>query len=251
MGYQMNRFVVLGCNSPFPAPGGATPGYLLQVEGKHYLIDCGSGVLAQLVKYLPIHQLDGVFLSHLHSDHMSDFLTLQYAIWLSMHQQKRQAPLPVYTPVEPAERFAILPYKDAFQFQEITEGFELPLGKQSFIQFFQTQHGVPCYAMKIECSGFRLLYGADSGPETDWNKMGQGFDLVVLEATFPISLEPTAPIGHLSTRQDGMAATTLQAKELWSTHLFPELDASQLVQEAKETYAGICRAADIGLEKKF
>ncbi|MBI0392649.1 MBL fold metallo-hydrolase [Thermoactinomyces sp. CICC 24226] len=67
------RWTVLGCHSPYPAPGGGTPGYLLEAEGKKILIDCGSGILARLVERIAIEALDAVLLSHLHHDHIVDF----------------------------------------------------------------------------------------------------------------------------------------------------------------------------------
>lgn len=247
----MNRLFVLGCHSPYPGPGGATPGYLLQIKGKNYLIDCGSGVLAQLVKYIPLSKLDGVFLSHLHSDHFSDFLTLQYGIWLSLHLQERTTPVPVYSPSQPTDRFDMLPYKGSFEVREITEGLQVSLGEDTSIEFYQTQHDIPCYAMKIVTGSSTILYGADSGPKTDWEKIGSVPDLAILEATFPVSMEPSEPTGHLSSRQVGQIADQMKAKELWLTHLYPAIDPEVLVKEAKTNYQGKIQAAYSGLSFEF
>lgn len=43
---------VLGFQSPYPGPAGATPGYLIQTAYTNLLLDCGSGVLAQLTRHL-------------------------------------------------------------------------------------------------------------------------------------------------------------------------------------------------------
>lgn len=47
------KLTVLGCNGPYPAPGGACSGYLLQEGDTGVLLDCGAGVLAQLEKHMP------------------------------------------------------------------------------------------------------------------------------------------------------------------------------------------------------
>lgn len=250
--FGMNRLIVLGCHSPYPAPGGATPGYLLQYEGKNYLIDCGSGVLSQLGKYISLSQLDAVFLSHLHSDHFSDFLTLQYGVDLKIRLGKRKSPLPVYAPNDPSERFQMLAYKDRIEVNEIQEGQKIPLGEDGFIQFFQTSHGITCYAMKIAVGSKSIFYGADSGPETDWEKIGLSSpDLAILESTFPLSMEPKEATGHLSSRQAGLVAKQLGAKQLWLTHLYPEFDPILLKKEAEEVYPGKIVTAYAGLTYDF
>ena len=37
------KLTVLGCNGPYPAPGGACSGYLLQEGDTGVLLDCGAG----------------------------------------------------------------------------------------------------------------------------------------------------------------------------------------------------------------
>ena len=59
---------ILGCNGPYPAPGAACSGYLLTSDSGNtrILIDCGPGVLAQLMAEGGPDSLDAVLLSHLH-----------------------------------------------------------------------------------------------------------------------------------------------------------------------------------------
>ena len=91
------KLTILGCNGPYPGAGGACSGYLLSEDDTHVLIDCGAGVIANLVRHIPWEALDAVVLSHLHYDHMSDLLPMQYA--LQFHP--RETPLPVYAPATP------------------------------------------------------------------------------------------------------------------------------------------------------
>jgi ribonuclease BN (tRNA processing enzyme) len=228
------RFTVLGCHSPYPPFGGAGPGYLLELEGKKILIDCGSGVLAQLAKYFPPYELDGVILSHLHHDHICDFFILQYAV--TVPKNRRSVPLPVWAPAEPADWFEKLAYKNAFQLHLIEEGMSVMIGSQGRITFYRTDHGVPCYAMKMEDGKHTILYGADSGPDTDWLRMAKAPDLFICEATYPERLRPAQPNGHLSAKQAGQAAKQIEAKQLWLTHLYPEIEPGELEEEAKQEF---------------
>jgi len=65
------KLTVLGASGAFPAPGTATSGYLLEIDGHHILIDCGSGVLSRLQEHIRLDQLEAIILTHLHSDHTS------------------------------------------------------------------------------------------------------------------------------------------------------------------------------------
>ena len=57
------KLTVLGASGGFPAPGGATSGYLLSYDDRNILIDCGSGVLGNLFRFIRLDQLD-VTLKH-------------------------------------------------------------------------------------------------------------------------------------------------------------------------------------------
>lgn len=240
------KWTVLGCQSPFPAPGGATPGYLLEAGGKKILIDCGSGVLSQLAKFLPLYEVDAVILSHLHHDHISDFFVLQYAIMIAMNQGMRNRPLPVWSPAQPDSWFRQLSYGRYIQRQAVKEGDMLKLGDVK-IQFFATDHPVPCYAMRIDSGGQTILYGADSGPKTDWISMAAKPDLFVCEGSFLEAERPQNPVSHLSVKETAMAAKQIQAKQLLITHLSPLAELSEVVREAASVYPGLCHPAKPGL----
>jgi ribonuclease Z len=71
---------VLGAGTALPVPGRSPAGYLLRVGGEPLLFDLGPGTLARLaaagVSYREIRR---VFVSHLHSDHVLDLVTLLQA----------------------------------------------------------------------------------------------------------------------------------------------------------------------------
>ena len=51
------KLTVLGASGGFPSAGGATSGYLLELDGRYILIDCGSGVLANLFRFIRLEQI--------------------------------------------------------------------------------------------------------------------------------------------------------------------------------------------------
>lgn len=241
------KWIVLGYQSPFPGAGGATPGYLLETEKSRILIDCGSGVLATLARRMYPHELDGVIVSHLHPDHFSDIWVLQNALLIANRYQFRSHPLPVWSPDRPSAWFGHIQANSFMDVHVIEEDKELTVGDVR-VQFFRTDHSIPCYAMKVSNGPYTILYGADSGPKTDWSKAGMNQDLVILEATYLEENVPKNPHGHLSAKQAGRVAEKMKAKRLLLTHLYPEYDHDQVFQEAKEEFRRDCIVAKMGLE---
>ncbi|MGD8191113.1 MBL fold metallo-hydrolase [Brevibacillus ginsengisoli] len=241
------RLTVLGCQSPYPGPNGATPGYLLQTDQSNILLDCGSGVISQLMKHLPLVELDAVCLSHYHHDHVADIGVLQYGIMLHQRLKDRtKGVLPVYGPANIEERGLKLTYQEATVHQEIRENSVIQI-KDVQISFHRTQHDIPCYAMRIEYQGRVLVYGADSGPKTNWD-FARDADLFICEGTFLERFKPQGPTGHLSIIQASQIAQELQAKKLMITHLFPAYKLEEIRAEMQGFTYGEKLIAEIGLQ---
>lgn len=240
------KWTVLGCQSPFPGPGGGTPGYLLEVQGKKVLVDCGSGVLSRLWHHLAFHELDAVWLSHLHHDHIADFFVLQYAMLIAFRQGKRKEPLTVYAPSQPASWADKLNYSQVVRHHPIREGESYSFDGWS-ITLHRTEHGIPCYAMVIRSGERVLLYGADAGPGTRWISMCREPDLFVCEGSYLHRDTPDLPVGHHSVRQAGQAAREIGARRLLLTHLYPEIPLESLRREAADSYDGELLLAQPGM----
>lgn len=241
------KLTVLGCHSPFPGADGATPGYLLEVDGKRILIDCGSGTLSKLAQTIKPYEIDAVLLSHLHHDHISDFFVLQYAIMLSHKQKIRQHPLPVWTPDQPSHWYASLSYGSYIEKHVVQQGQTILLSDRVTVTFYQTQHSIPCYAMKIQDGKHTLLYGADAGPQTDWESMGKAPDLFICEASFLHQDFPSEEKGHCSAQIAGQVAEKLGAKRLLLTHLYPDYAPEDLQIEASNQFSSEVMVARSGL----
>jgi len=71
---------ILGTSSAAPHAGGACCSYLLQQSGTKLLLDAGPGSLANLRKQAEVHDIDAIFISHMHSDHFLDLLPYNVAL---------------------------------------------------------------------------------------------------------------------------------------------------------------------------
>ncbi len=89
--------VLLGTGNPLPHPDRAGPATLVRAGGMQFLVDCGRGVLMRLAAAGAFPgMLTSVLLTHLHSDHVSDFNDVLTTRWV---MSPVESPLDVVGPV--------------------------------------------------------------------------------------------------------------------------------------------------------
>jgi ribonuclease Z len=88
------KITILGSSGAVPAYGRYTSSQLVEIQNRHFLVDCGEGAQMQLMKLQAnFHRIDHIFISHLHGDH---FLGLMGLIF-TMHLQRRTNELHIYS----------------------------------------------------------------------------------------------------------------------------------------------------------
>ena len=217
------KLTILGCNGPYPGAGGACSGYLLSEGDTHVLIDCGTGTIANLSRYIPWESLSAVILSHLHYDHMSDMLPMQYA--LQFHPRKQ--PLRVLAPLTPAPVralldapcYALLPMED------------VRIGDIDF-RFFPGRHPVESFAMRATCGGKTFAYTGDTNELDALNDFLRGADVLLADAGLSAAdWRMEAP--HLSAQRCARLAERAACSRLLLTHLNPKYTPEMLEAEAR------------------
>jgi len=90
------RITALGTGMPNQTRAAVSISYMVELgNGDKFLFDLGSGMLANLFSLRPdFSKLDKVFASHLHVDHVGDFMAMHIGSWLS----GRYTPIHFYGP---------------------------------------------------------------------------------------------------------------------------------------------------------
>lgn len=89
------NLTILGSSGALPAIGRFPTSQYLEIQNRHFLIDCGEGAQIQLARLqISIHKIDHIFISHLHGDHYLGLMPLLF----SMHLHKRTSELHLYSP---------------------------------------------------------------------------------------------------------------------------------------------------------
>lgn len=238
----MFGLTVLGCHAPFPAAGGACSGYLLRMGDRSVLIDCGSGVLANLENVLDYRRgcLDAVILTHLHHDHISDFWLMRYALAFT---DNNGLVLPVFTPGQPTELLQMLPYQGVELC--VMQPGELSIAGGSF-RFFETKHPILCYGLRVDYEGASLVYTADTSFTNQLIEEAAGADLLLCECSLCDEDAYLRERGHMTSSDAGRLAAAAGVRRLVLTHFWPDHNQEQLVTEAKMHYDGHVEPAAIG-----
>lgn len=88
------QVTILGASGAIPAYGRFTSSQYLNVQNRHFLIDCGEGAQLQLAKTsVSIHRISHIFISHLHGDHYLGLMGLLF----TMHLNHRETDLHLYS----------------------------------------------------------------------------------------------------------------------------------------------------------
>ena len=245
------ELTVLGASGSWPDEGTALSGYLIQADGFNLWMDAGSGTMANLQQHIEVGDVDGMFLTHEHADHMVDVYPLFYA----RHYGGLGADgLPLYIPrgfgsrllgllsIESAAAFA-----DAFDVHEVDadddDGFEI--GPFRVTTHEMAHLGLPAIGFRIESNGSALAYTGDTGPTDEVSDLARDADVFLCEATWQD--EDDLHGFHLSARQAGEYAKAAGVGSLMLTHILPGRDREISGEQAAEVFDGTIHLAVEGM----
>ncbi|WP_342430197.1 MBL fold metallo-hydrolase [Neobacillus sp. FSL H8-0543] len=236
------KLTVIGFWGGYPKKNGASSGYLLEHDGFHLLIDCGSGVLSKLQNIIQPEELDAVLISHYHPDHIADIGVLQHARLIQGFLGEKPPTLPIYGHQFDEAEYSKLTYKDitsgiAYQPSDI-----LTVGPFQ-VAFLKTEHPVPCYAMRIVAGGKSLVYTADGSFKEELIEFSREADLLLCECNF-FGHQNGKSAGHMNSIEAGQFAEKSAVKQLILTHLPQYGELSELVRESSTEFTGIIKLAD-------
>lgn len=223
------KLTILGMNGPFPAPGGATSGYLVTAGGHALGLDLGSGCLAQLTARTAPESLSALLLTHWHYDHCADVLPLIYRL-----EACAQQPLHMYAPVDENS-----PVRKAVQacakiiLHDAAPGSQFQLPDTGFRITAETaRHPVPALMYRIEAEGRVLCFTGDTNTTAVLTGFAANADLLLADGLFTDALWAEGK-PHLSASLAARLAQDADAKKLVITHLNPAIDPETLLKEAR------------------
>lgn len=240
----MAKLHICGNASASPPAGGACSAYLVETPAAKVLLDIGSGALGKLRLVTGVHDLDALFISHMHSDHFLDLLALNVARFTEAGERMERGTrwrLPVWVPpgalatIEAC--FAALQvnvsgtmsarWRENFAVREYAPGDAVAVADATVAFVGPTKHAQADYGMRLTAGGRTLAYTGDTAYCQAAIEIGRGADVFLAECTL---MEPgSASNTHTSVPELAVMATAARCTQLLATH-FTRHDESWLAE---------------------
>lgn len=209
LGADEMRITALGTGMPNQTKAAVSISYLVELgNGDKFLFDLGSGSLGNLFSLRPdFSKLDKVFASHLHVDHVGDFMAMHIGSWLS----GRFTPIHFYGPSgstpELGSKSFIENMQKGYAWDLATRSGALPdLGAEIIVHEFDykqenkvvyQENGVTVRSWPaihsldgsvsygLEWNGLKYVFGGDTYPNKWYIEYAKGADVASHEAFLP------------------------------------------------------------------
>jgi ribonuclease Z len=235
------ELTVLGAGTAVPSPGRSPAGYLVRAGGSPLLFDLGPGTLARLAMAGVSHrELGRVFISHLHSDHVLDLVTLLQAS-NATPGWKREAPLELYGCQGLAHLVSQLiaafdgTTPETFALRVVELGTERRDLGGFTVETALTAHTETSLAFRVEAEGQTIVYSGDAIETPALMRLARGADAFVCECSFPRGWRTQ---DHVTADGAGRMAQAAAAQRLVLSHLYPPAQEADVAGQAQAEYEG-------------
>lgn len=262
--------VITGTGVPHVAPGRAGAGVLVRHDGGALQFDAGRATSLRLAEAgVRCHELDALFVTHHHSDHLAGLVDLVFVRWLEGHG--RHVPLEIVAPTGPSTRYLermLEPWDDDIAIRmehagrsdrpdPLIRGFAAPLSTAEVwrrdavrVLACSVHHEpvAPAVAYRVETPDGAVVISGDTTVCDEVEKLAQGAKVLVHEAFRRSVIAPAqerfphlAAISgyHADTAEIGPLAARSGVETLVLTHLIPApANASQVQGFVDDVRAG-------------
>jgi len=209
LGPNEMRITALGTGMPNQTKKAVSISYYVELgNGDKFLFDIGSGAMGNLFALRPdFSKIDKVFASHLHVDHVGDFMGLHIGSWLS----GRYTPIHIYGPSGSSPELGTKAFvegmKKGYAWDIATRTGALPDqgGHIEVHEFDYKQENVIVYqengvtvrswpaihsldgsvSFSLEWNGLKYVFGGDTYPNKWYMKFAAGADIASHECFLP------------------------------------------------------------------
>lgn len=243
--------ILLGTADATPQPDRGQSATFVQTPSYQFLVDVGSGALQKLVQagHSP-SDIDAVFLTHAHLDHLGDLLF--YFFGIGVKTIPRTTPLHVYGSAQTLkyarEIYDVFSHwtardPNAVQWIPISTHQCFQAG-DLLVQTSSVHHNESSLAYRWETQcGASLVITGDTGVHPPLVEFAQKADVLVVEC----GSDPASPIDtHLTPQQLLEFLQATRPREAYIVHCASTLDRAKLDAFLRASYDGIWHLANDG-----
>jgi len=246
------NLIVLGSGTGWIRLERNSPGYLLEIDKFLLLLDCGPGVLRQILKIQKrLEEISAIFISHFHPDHVADLVPFFFATKYSLGY-KREDPISLYAAEDFSEFYFFL--KKAFKnWIEPPEGLLkiILLPKVKKYQFSigplkalttPVKHNSESLAIRLEYNKKSLVYSGDTGFCEELIELSKEVDLLIIECSNSNNLYVEH---HLSPEDIAIIGERAKVKRILVSHFYPHSENLNINIIRKKVKGEIILAQDL------
>jgi ribonuclease BN (tRNA processing enzyme) len=242
------KLTVLGSGTSVPNLQRNSAGYLLEENGQRFLIDFGYGNIHQLLRLgITYHDIDRIFFTHPHPDHMCDLIPFLFASKYPLDPRTRD--LPIIAGPGFAEYFDRMMQAfnhwlspDSYKVQIIEldkekrefDGLEVTAGK---VQHIEMSRGFRF----TNVEGKMVTFSGDTDYCDEIVELGRRADLLILECSTPDDMKVEK---HLTPELCGRIAREAGCKTLLLSHFYPPCEMSSVLASCQREFLGKIILAD-------
>jgi ribonuclease BN (tRNA processing enzyme) len=251
----MMRLTVLGSGTSVPHPRRSSSAHWLQAGGGTLLLDIsGPAVHRMAQEALDWPDLDAVWVSHFHLDHVGGLAPFLFGTKYAPQTRARRKPLTVYGPrgtekllrrFDQAGGYKLFEQPFPLELREVSPRAEFEVFPGLSAQAFSTPHTSESLAVRLtDAGGTSLVYTSDTGYAEALAAFARAADLFLMECSFFRS----KPVETHLELEDAMRLARLAGpRRVMLAHLYPEWDGVDIPAEARKLWDGEVIEARDGL----
>ncbi|MHC1591083.1 MAG: MBL fold metallo-hydrolase [Candidatus Helarchaeales archaeon] len=229
-----DRIILLGTGTAIANAHRFPSSVLLILNNTPFLIDCGPGIQRRLsqVSEFSINDLDYLFITHTHADHVSDIVILLKEFLM----QKRSRSIHLFGP-SGLKSFIESLFQHSYSYLEkaldLVSVNECSNGKilsndNVDVSVAPTVHGINSIAFRIESRLHSIVISGDTSFSPELAKLATNCEYLIHECSYPDDHDTR---GHSTPRDIIKILKEARPKNLILTHFYPETE--ERLQEIK------------------